>query len=318
MTVLQPKFLKQRASAILSCTQNQYRRIVTIHTTISLGATFVLFLIDLLLGNISAETSGLDHIGLWAVIETVRSLLNMGLSLALPFWQMGILYTSILMTRNQAPAFSQLARGFHRFGPILRYYLLMLAIATGVSIASSYVAMPFALFLGTPPELEQFLTSLDEAVLENPEQILAMLPMEQMLSYLLSLVIPMMLVFIVVMVHLSYRFRTSTYLLVDDPKVGALASLASSNRMTKGHKWSLWKLDLSFWWYYLLQGLVSTISLLPLIIFPLNTIAGNLICQAVSALGSLALVWWQGAYVELTYACAYDQLCTPPQQIITI
>ena len=44
----------------------------------------------------------------------------------------------------------------------------------------------------------------------------------------------------------AYRYRLTPYIIVDNPKVGALEAITKSKEMMKGHKFDLFVLDLSF------------------------------------------------------------------------
>lgn len=54
----------------------------------------------------------------------------------------------------------------------------------------------------------------------------------------------------VVELIVSYRYRLATYFLLDNPDMGALASITASKQAMRGHKGELFVMDLSFlgWW----------------------------------------------------------------------
>ena len=54
----------------------------------------------------------------------------------------------------------------------------------------------------------------------------------------------------VVEIIVSYRYRLATYFLLDNPNMGALASITASKEAMRGHKGEMFVLDLSFlgWW----------------------------------------------------------------------
>jgi len=73
-------------------------------------------------------------------------------------------------------------------------------------------------------------------------------------------------VFLVLLVPLLYRLRFSEYILIDNPRFGGFRACLESLRMTRRRWFPLLKLDLFFWWYYvlsLLVGLLSYMDLLP-------------------------------------------------------
>lgn len=53
----------------------------------------------------------------------------------------------------------------------------------------------------------------------------------------------------------SYAYSMAYYVLADNPELTAREALAKSKEMMKGHKWELFVLQLSFFWWYLLSGI---------------------------------------------------------------
>ena len=64
----------------------------------------------------------------------------------------------------------------------------------------------------------------------------------------------------------SYRYRLAAYLMLEDPRLGALEAITHSKRLMKGYKGRLFVLDLSFFWWYLLSGI--TLSFAGLYVLP--------------------------------------------------
>lgn len=50
----------------------------------------------------------------------------------------------------------------------------------------------------------------------------------------------------------SYAYRQAVYLMLDRPDMGCLQCVMASRQMMRGHKWELFKLDMSFMGWYLL------------------------------------------------------------------
>lgn len=319
MNVIQPSQIKRRAAGILEQTRPDYRRTVVFHSGISLAALVIVMLLDLLLSNAVAQTGGLSGIGTRSVLETVQSVLSTAVNILLPFWEIGILYTTIRVVRRQPQEYSMLTRGFHRVGPVVRYYLVLVAALFGVAMVCSNITMMLAMFVPIPDSLETAFSQIDITAIQDPEQLMEMLPVDQLLSYMLPALIVFALVYCGILIHLSYRFRVSQYLLVDEEKVGAVAALALSNRLTKGNRWNLFKLDLSFWWYYVLQLLIAAVAYGPELLslagvtLPISSSVAGFLFYLLYAVLTLALSWWAGAYVQASYACAYEQLRTPPE-----
>ena len=46
---------------------------------------------------------------------------------------------------------------------------------------------------------------------------------------------------------------------------------------------------------------------------PVPAAVATLLFYILYAAAGLALSWWAGAYVQTAYACAYEELCAPPE-----
>ncbi len=60
----------------------------------------------------------------------------------------------------------------------------------------------------------------------------------------------------------SYAYRMVPYILADNPKIGHNRAIELSNQMTKGEKWNMFILDLSFIGWYILGALALGIGVL--------------------------------------------------------
>lgn len=91
--------------------------------------------------------------------------------------------------------------------------------------------------------------------------------------------------------------------------------------MMYGSRIALFKLDLSFWWFFALEILVAVIaycdSLLPLmgIPLPMGSTVSYYLFFILSSVCQLALYWWKKGEVDMTYAHVYHALSQPRQEI---
>ena len=127
---------------------------------------------------------------------------------------------------------------------------------------------------------------------------------------------------VIVIWAVSYRFRLVDYLLIDQPQLGALSALRTSRQKMKGHIKELFKLDISFWWYYLLRALSAGLIYLDMVLailgvqLPLSPTA-SFFGVILAYLGSdFALNYFFLNRVEMAYALFYDILNPqqPPQE----
>lgn len=318
---IQPKALKQEAAQILQQTVPDYRKTVLLHSAVSLGILFVINLISVFLSNAIGDTGGLADIGMRSILGTVQSTLMTAANIALPFWEAGILYTSIRVARQQETGFSMLTQGFRRFGPLLRFMILWMLICFAITMISSNVLIFLSFLMPVPPALEQALSAVDITAMTDPAAIYELIPVELMLRSFMPLAVIYFLLCFGVILYCSYRFRLSQYLLVDETPVRARAALMLSNHLTNGHKKSLLLLDLSFWWYYLLQLLLAVLVYTPELLslagvqLPLSADVLNVASYGLYCIASLTLTYFAGAYVQTTNACAYDRLRKLPEEV---
>ena len=326
MNVLQSAGLKRRAASILEQNRPEFRKVVTMHAAVSFGAVLLVSLLQLLLSMPEVSKSGLDGFGVTAAFSAAKASLGLISGLLMPFWEMGVLYTAIRAAHGQETEFNQLTRGFRRWGVVLRYYLLLILLYFVLAMILSNV-IPFVMwFIPMPEALESAMMDVVSQNITDPMAILQAIPQDMLMAYILPISAVFTVVFAGAVLYFYYRFRMSQYLLMDDPGMPALPSLIVSNHMTKGHKWSLCKLDLSFWWYYVLQLAVAALSFGPEILamagvtLPVSSDVAFFLFQGLYCTAGVAIAWFFGAYVQTTYACAYDQLRNPPQDqtVITV
>lgn len=68
-----------------------------------------------------------------------------------------------------------------------------------------------------------------------------------------------------------YSYSMTYYILADHPEMSANEAITASRCMMKGHKWDLFVLDLSFFWWYVLCGI--TFGLAAIYVEPYTTLS---------------------------------------------
>lgn len=58
----------------------------------------------------------------------------------------------------------------------------------------------------------------------------------------------------------QYSYSMAFYILADNPELTAREALSKSKEMMNGHKWDLFVLQISFFWWYLLSGITLGIA----------------------------------------------------------
>ena len=309
MSILFPKQLKAAARQSLQSASYNPRKLALIHSGIATAVMLLISVLNLLLSQQIGATGGLSGMGLRAVLSTAQSTLSLAASVALPFWELGFLYACLQIARNEQTGVSSLAEGFRRFGPILRLQLLKTFISLIVMILA--VNISSMIFIMTPLS-DGMLAAIEsmpstESLMESGLTVETMMPV---LTASAPLYLIMMAVSLVLLIPISYRFRMASFYLLSGSHRRALVALGASNRMMTGNRLSLFKLDLSLWWYYgciFLLALVANMDSLALFGIPISE-GASFLFYGVYLLGQLLLAWQAGSYVQTTYAHAYDAL----------
>lgn len=316
--MLNPQHLKQTARENLP---GNHKRLALIHTAAALGVSLVVTLLHYYLNTQIGNTGGLSGLGTRTVLETAQTVLQYVINLALPFWEMGFLFAALQMARGQKAEVTSFWEGFRRFGPVLRLYLIRSLLFIGVGVASAYVsAFIFAASPMAKPLMELLLPMMESGadVVQMQDMLLTM-SMEELIQYFWPFLVMAGILFAVLAAFLLYKFRVADYLAVDKG-LGGLGAMIGSSRITKGHRLQLLKLDLSFWWFYLLVAVSSLVMNADVLLqqlgvaLPASGDAMWLLCYVAGLLLQLVVYWQFYGHVQTTYATAYDVLLQMPAQ----
>ena len=313
--LLAPSVYRTAAKESLSKAQKP-SRVILIHTGAILLLSLLLAAFDYLLDQQISNTGGLSGLGMRSVLTTIQSVLRLAEIFALIFWQMGYTYYALQIARGKDAGIPSLFEGFRRFGPVLRLRLFTALLVTLAIFVSSYVAS--ALFMFSPlsnammAELEPLIQpNMDEAAI-----------MEVMLPLLEANAVPILILFGLCFLgcglFLFCRYRLAEMWLLDHPDCGALAALRTSRKLMKGNAKAMLRIDLSYWWFYLLTLLVTALGLGDTILdslgveLTMDAFTHYLVFFSLYAWSHMALYWWKQNQVSVTYAHAYLALC--PQE----
>lgn len=305
--------LKQQAQHRLQEARYDPQKLVLIHSGVGLGVSLLLTVINFMLSKQVDSTGGLAGLGTRSILNTASTILQLASGILLPFWQIGLLKCMTKIVRNEQTGSQDLLEGFRRFGPVLRLMLLRTLLFGGIAALCIYVGM--GIFFATPfaqPVAEAMEPLMDSNI--TNQQILAvseavMLEIERAMPWILLICGAL---YALVAIPLFYRYRMADYIILDQPGVGALEALRGSKRMMYKRRMGMFRLDLSFWWFYLLDVLVAFIcyadALVPMlgISMPWDEEVMFFVCFLVYLVLQLALYWWAKAQVECTYAVCYD------------
>lgn len=306
--------LRDRARRSLGLAQDP-RRIIFIHTGVTLLFTLLLAVVNYLLEQQIGSTGGLSGIGTRSVLETVQSVLQLAQSILLPFWQIGYLYYTLKLAQGEDYGTSALTEGFRRFNAVLRLKLLTACMMLLVMIASSYAAT--SVFMLTPwsdPLMEALMPMMtDPEAMMDPNAMLTLYD-----SLPLSSIVPLMVLFVgcflAAFIFVYYRIRMAELWLMDHPGRGAFAAIINSFKMMNRNCVATFKIDLRFWWFFVLELLITLLLYADVlltalgIVLPFDPNVGYLICLGAYLVAQMALYLWKQNEVSVTYAHLYEAL----------
>ena len=307
--------LKNQALRCLANASYSPKKLILIHIGAVLILSLILALLDHLLEQQIGSTGGLSGIGSRSILVTIQSVLRLAQTVLLPFWQMGYLYVTMKLAREEAFSPWDLCEGFRRFGPILRLNLLQSVLLIGIGIVGSNIAS--TIFFVTPfavPLLEALDPLMTDPVIMNDPAAMQ----EALEAVTWETVAPLLIIGAIVIIGISipvlYHYRLASYFLMDSDKQGAFASMRSSRKLMRYLCIDMFKLDVSFWWFYVLEVLTAVVCYLDVILtwlgvaLPFDPTVAYFLFFALYLVSQLALYWWRKNEVEVTYACAYEFL----------
>ena len=158
----------------------------------------------------------------------------------------------------------------------------------------------------------------------TPEQVEALLTPEWIAATtkaMLPLLVGFCVIFAVIAIFLFYRLRFSKFLLLDGN--GPVKAMLKSIHITRKNCLQIWKLDLSFWWFYLLLAASIAVSYGHIllssfgVVFPISAEGSYFVFYAVGTVCQGLLLWQYEGRRLTTYALAYiaiDDKPTPPAE----
>lgn len=317
MNALRPRNLKSNADqALCGATYNPHK-LALIHSAAGATLTLALYAVTFWLNHQINQTGGLSGIQNRALLETLQTLLMYANMILLPFWELGFLRAAMNLNRGEEATPSTLLAGFRRFGSLLLGKGLLVLVLMVAMFAGSYAGL--LLFSVTPLAadiyafMEPYATgaTVDYAALFADENLMqAMLPC-----------LPFALIGMAVLaLPVYYRLRMMDYVLLDDEKTGPFRALRFSMAITRRKCKHLLLLDLSFWWFYLLQIVISAVCYGDVILPALGIDLGMSADVALFVFYAAALVMQVGLYtwikpkIATTYARFYDELLPKEQE----
>lgn len=291
------------------------RRIVLVYGIICCGLSLAATIVSALLGDRISGTGGLGNIGIRSVLSTVQSVLPLANLIVTACLSLGYHTAMLCFTRGFDASTDTLMSGFRHFGAVIRTMLLQAAVYVG----AGFLALNLSAFIFTASPLAADFNALMEPILGSVTVMDSSVVLDEAtLMAVGESMIPMLWIMLavslVLMVPLHYRFRMVNFSLADDPRLGAIHALSKSRRMMRRNCFALFRLDLSLWWFYAAQTLISLVCygdiLLPMVgvDFPWSSEVSYYLFLVLSLGMQIGLYYFGMNRVYGAYAVAYDVL----------
>lgn len=316
MTQLHTKVLHKQAKTLLKRREASPKKLVLFHTVLAMGLPLLVSVVNILLEQEIAKTSGLGGIATRSMLGTIQTLLETSVMILLPFWEIGLLFAALSWRKDQDAGKAHLTEGFRRYVNLfaLRFWSGVLYLAAGMAT----VFTTSFLFSFTPWAQPLVDSIYPTGEMVTPEQIPTTLTPEQ-IQKMTPLLILFFVLYAALCIFLFYQLRFADCILLDEG-VGGRQAMLQSFRLTWGSGWQIFKLDLHFWWFYLLQGLAlvlcygDTILTLVGVTLPISRDLSFLLFYAAGLLLEGLLFWRCQDQRLTTYALAYDTLRAAKQR----
>lgn len=312
MSIPSAKYLKVKAANRLE-TGKEPQKVVLIYAAILAAAALAGNLIGYFLDGRISQSSGLQGMNTRAMLSTANVVVTIVQLLLVECLALGYCAAMLRIARGQYASGSTLKAGLERLGLLVRTRLLEGVILTAMSFALCMVVVNVYMLTPFSNQLILAMLPLAEAGALTTETMLTLW------STAYQALLPVTILYLVVLIPLLWYFsavyRLVNYLLIDKPQLGAVGALRESRRMIRGNKLMLLRIDLSFWWYYLLQAATKSLLYLGVIlaalgvslsVSPLVYLVGTLVVYLAA---DFAVRYFFSNRVAVTYALFYDSLC---------
>lgn len=310
--------LKGSARDCLAAAAYDPRKIILLHTGITIAVSLFATILNFILSRQIQNTGGLGGLGLRSVLSTAQSVLQVAVAVLIPFWEAGYCYATMRIARGEEANPDCLLQGFRRFGPLLRVTFAKLLIYFGIGLFCFFLG--YYIFMLTP--LSDPLYAIIETISLDPTMLETEVMLDDATFYaLMDAYQPMLLIilalFAVFGIFVSYRYRMATFLILDHPQLRGMETLRISTYQLRGQTKALLKLDISFLWFYVLNWLSTALAYGDYVLavlgisfpFPAEIAYFGFLILSLVCQGSLFL--WARNRVDVTYARFYQLTALP-------
>lgn len=311
MSIPSAKYLKKKASNRLE-SGKEPKQVVLVYAGILAASSLLVAVVRNLLDGQISQTGGIQNIGARSMLTTADTVLTIAQMLLIMCLSLGYTASMLRIARGQYASPNSLKAGVERIWVLLRTRLLQGLILMAASFSLCFLVVNVCL-------LTPLSNGLVAALSTN-----ALLADEIVLASLYSAMLPILLIYLVALLPLMWYFsctyRMADYLLIDRPQLGAFGALRESRRMMKGNMKMMFRVDISFWWYYLLQAAISAVTYLNMVLALFGVQLGlpaevaYWLTVVLYLLADFAVRYFFSNRVAVTYALFYDSLCPKQEQ----
>lgn len=307
--------IKYEAGEALARAKYPPRKLIGIHAGAAIGLSLVLTAVSYFLSNHGAGAGGIGGLGAQAALSTVQAVLQLVSAAVMPFWSAGLLFCALNYARLQSVEPLSLTAGFRRWGPILSSMLMIGLRYFGLGFISVYISSSLLMF--TPAALPVLRAS--EQLLADPSADPYALLGDSLPQVMGWYMVIFLVIFAIFALPVFYRYRLVNYIIMDDARVGGLQAMLMSRVMMARRRMELFKLDLSFWWFYVLEVLAAALAYGDMLLaafgvtLPISDGASFWLFGLASMVCQFGLYVWAKPRLAVTYALAYEELRQPPE-----
>lgn len=306
-----------RADAANDLRQPNYspRKIVLIHTGAVAALSVLLSLIGLLLSVVANNAGGgLSGMGTQTMLATIQTALPVLVLLVQPFWNVGIQKAALHYSENRTVKPRDLLGGFYRWKPILTSMLMIGVLYLGRVFIASFLSGQIMSF--TP--FARVVLEAGEAMMEDPNADIFALMGDNLIPFAVTYAVVFMGLLLAFALPVYYRYRFVNYILLEQPGMGGMQAMFLSRAMTQGRRKELFKLDISFWWFYLGELLVAVLCYGDVILelagveLPMSDTVASWLFLLLSLAAQLGLHCLAKPLLEVSWVKAYRDCSAEP------
>lgn len=321
MDIRNRRAIRQCAAQKLEDASGRPKQVVLIYAGISCLLALLSAVLSLVLDNQIAGTGGLSGMGLRSVLTTIQSVLPIVQLLVMLCLGLGYHMVVLNLSRDRSAEPRTLLDGFRRFGPLLGANVVQLCIYFAIGMALMYASIYIFLFLPLSNSFYEVISPyLSSASILETGLALDEATAVQAVSALMPMFWIFIILFGIAFIPIHYQYRMVLFCLADEPRMGPIKALRASRTMMRRNRFALFRLDLSFWWYYLLEALVTVVCygdvILPLVgvTLPWSGTVSYFVFYILSLVLQIVLYYFFMNRIYVTYAIAYDSLKPKPQE----